>query len=228
MQRADAWAPVAERLGERYPSVLLDHRTWTREERIAEILAAAPAGAVPVGYSLGGRLVLHAALAATASQPERPHGWAALCLVGASAGPAAPAERRAADEELAAWIESRPIEEVVERWESLPIFASQPADLVAQQRPGRLAHDPRSLARLLLSAGQGAMEPVWDNLKDLDVPVLCIAGDLDAPYTEAARRMAAQLPRGTCATIPGCGHAPQLEDPDAVAAALGAFLDQHL
>ena len=64
MQRGTAWAPVAERLGQRYPTALVDHRAFEYAGRLAEIDAAAPAGAVLCGYSLGGRLALHAALAA--------------------------------------------------------------------------------------------------------------------------------------------------------------------
>jgi 2-succinyl-6-hydroxy-2,4-cyclohexadiene-1-carboxylate synthase len=205
MQRGDAWAAVADRLGESYPSVLLD-RADERPEP----------GVVPVGYSMGGRIVLHAALA----EPGR---WPALVLVGVSAGIEDPASRRAADEELADWIEAHSIEEVVARWETQPVFATQPHELVAAQRPGRLSHTPGDLARLLRTAGQGAMPAVWDRLRGLDAPVLCIAGALDEKYVAAGRRMASSLPRGALRTIPGAGHAPQLESPDDVAGEIDSF-----
>ena len=211
MQRGDAWAPVARRLGERYPSVLLDS---------ADQQPPADAS-VAVGYSMGGRLLVHAAL----DQPGR---WRALALVGVSAGVDDPAARRAADDDLAQWIERSPIEAVVERWEAQPVFATQPPELVEAQRPGRLSHEPRRLAEMLRTAGQGAMPPVWDRLADLDVPVLCMAGALDERYVAAGRRMASLLPGGTFRTIPGTGHAPQLEAPDAVADELRGFLDECL
>jgi pimeloyl-ACP methyl ester carboxylesterase len=210
MQRADAWEAVAERLAERYPSVLLDHARELPEP-----------GVVPVGYSMGGRLVLHAALA----EPGR---WPALALVGVRAGVDDPAHRARSDAELADWIEAHSIEEVVERWERSPVFASQPADLRVAQRPGRLAHDPAELARDLRSFGQGVMPAVWDRLGSIEAPVLLVAGELDSPYVEATRRMRALMPRAIQRMIPGCGHAPQLEDPDAVALALGEFLDDCL
>jgi 2-succinyl-6-hydroxy-2,4-cyclohexadiene-1-carboxylate synthase len=205
MQRGDAWAAVAKRLDERYPSVLLD-RADARPER----------GAVPVGYSMGGRIVLHTALA----EPAR---WPALVLVGVSAGVDDPTARRAADDELAAWIETHSIEEVVERWEAQPVFASQPAALVEAQRGGRLSHSPADLAATLRAHGQGAMPPVWDRLRALKLPVLCIAGALDEKYVAASRRMASLMPRGTLRAIPGAGHAPQLEDPEAVAREIDSF-----
>ena len=89
------------------------------------------------------------------------------CSVGATAGiEEAPlrAARAEADEELAAWIEATPIEDVVALWERQPLFADQSDALVEAQRPGRLSQDPRALALLLRTAGQGALEPVWHEL----------------------------------------------------------------
>src|SRR5215217_7157585 len=62
MQHADSWSPIAAAVGERYPVRVVDFATWTFEERIGEIRAGQ--GAVVVGYSMGGRLGLHAALGA--------------------------------------------------------------------------------------------------------------------------------------------------------------------
>ena len=223
MQHGDSWTPVADRVRERYPSIRVDFETWTFEGRLREIARVCPPGSVVVGYSMGGRLALHAAV----REPER---FAALAVVGASAGiedPDERRERRAADDSLARWMEGAPIEEVVARWEALPPFATQPPALVASQRPGRLAHDPAALARLLRSAGQGALPSLWDRLERLEQPVLAVAGELDARYAEVAQRMAALLPRGAAALVPGAGHAPQLERPEASAALLLEFFDQH-
>jgi 2-succinyl-6-hydroxy-2,4-cyclohexadiene-1-carboxylate synthase len=222
MQPGRAWAAVAERLGQRYRCVCLDHATSTWEERLDEVRAAAPPGAALVGYSLGGRLVLHAVL----DEPDR---FAAAVTVGASAGidaPEARAARRRADQRLADWIEGRSIEEVVAFWERLPVFASQPPELVEAQRSGRLGHDPAALARLLRSAGQGAREPVWERLADLSLPLLAVAGEHDRDYAAAARRMAALVPAGEAAIVAGAGHAVHLEQPARSAALIAAFLDR--
>jgi 2-succinyl-6-hydroxy-2,4-cyclohexadiene-1-carboxylate synthase len=218
MQRGDAWAAVARRVGERYPTRCVDFATHTFEERLGELSAAAPPGSAMAGYSMGGRLALHLAV----REPER---LAALAVVGASAGiedVGARRERAAADEELAAWMEGQPIEAVVERWESQPVFAGQPPELVAAQRPGRLSHEPAGLARLLRSAGQGALAPVWDEVDRLPVPLLAIAGERDERYVAAARRL------GEARIVPGAGHAAHLERPDAVSALLLDFLHEHL
>jgi 2-succinyl-6-hydroxy-2,4-cyclohexadiene-1-carboxylate synthase len=223
MQRGDAWAPVAERLPERYPSVLLDHRRHDYEGRLAEI-AERGHGAVLCGYSLGGRLTLHAAL----REQRRYRG---LVTVGAGAGiddPTGRAARRATDERLASWMETAAIEEVVAAWERQPVFADQSDALIEAQRPGRLSHDPRELGTLLRSAGQGALDPVWDALPRLTAPVLAIAGARDEPYGEASRRLAAAVPDGRARIVEEAGHAPQLQRPEAVAGLLAEFLDEHL
>ena len=107
------------------------------------------------GYSLGGRLALRAAVRA----PGRYRG---VITIGASAGieePVARAQRAEADERLAGWMETMPIEEIVTVWERQPLFADQSDALVDEQRPGRLSHDPHALALLLRTAGQGVLDP---------------------------------------------------------------------
>jgi 2-succinyl-6-hydroxy-2,4-cyclohexadiene-1-carboxylate synthase len=229
MQRGDAWRPVAELLPERYPSTLLDHREHTFEGRLREIAAAASpehastpdVSPVLVGYSLGGRLALRAVL-------REPGRYANLVTVSTTAGiddPPARTARAEADERLAAWIEASPMEDVVGVWERQPLFADQAEALVEQQRPGRLSHDPASLALLLRTAGQGVLEPVWHDLLRLDLPVLAIAGARDDGYVRAARRIAETAPRGRAAIVAEAGHAPQLQQPEEVARLIVNFLD---
>ena len=223
MQRGDAWRPVAELLGERYPSTLLDHREHSLSGRLGEI-AAAGEGAVLVGYSLGGRLALRAAIA----DPSRYRG---LITVGATAGLDDPAQRSAraeADERLAAWMEAAPIEDIVGLWERQPLFADQAEALVERQRAGRLSHDPRELAMLLRTAGQGVLEPVWGELLTLELPLLAVAGARDEGYSAAARRMAELAPSGQAAFVAEAGHAPQLQQPAELARLVADFTEQRL
>ena len=219
MQRGDAWRPVAELLPERYPSRLLDHAEHSFEGRMAEILES---GAdVLAGYSLGGRLALRTAL-------RSPESFRALVLVGSTAGiDEGPmrSQRVEADEKLASWMEAMPIEDIVALWERQPLFADQSDSLVESQRPGRLSHDPRSLALLLRTAGQGVLEPVWHELPALGLPVLAIAGARDDGYTAAAKRIAHITPNAGAAIVEDAGHAPHLQRPDEVARLIADFLE---
>ena len=219
MQRGDAWRPVAELLPERYPSRMLDHAEHSFEGRMGEILSAS--ASVLVGYSLGGRLALRAAL-------RSPSSFTAVVLVGATAGiEEGPmrVQRAEADEKLASWMEAMPIEDIVALWERQPLFADQSESLVEEQRPGRLSHEPRSLALLLRTAGQGALDPVWHELRTFEVPLLAIAGARDDGYSAAAKRIASTAPRARFAIVEDAGHAPQLQQPAAVASLIAEFLD---
>ena len=213
MQRGEVWEPVARALAERYRPRCIDFDTWTFEERIEEI----PTGGTVVGYSMGGRIALHAAL-------REPDAFRSLVLIGVSAGVEDREARRRSDEELAAWIETHSIEEVVERWERQPVFATQSDELRTRQRPGRLSHDPAKLAQLLRSAGQGATPPAWDRLHELRCPVLLIAGGHDERYVDASHRMAARIPDARVRIVEGAGHSPQLERPQLVAELLDEYL----
>jgi len=221
MQCGDAWRPVAELLPERYPSTMLDHAQHTFEGRLTEI-AQAGAGGVLVGYSLGGRLALRAAI-------RSPESFTAVVTVGSTAGiEEAPmrAARADADERLASWIEAASIEDVVSVWERQPLFADQSDELVEAQRPGRLAQDQRSLALLLRTAGQGVLDPVWHELSQLDLPVLAISGARDDGYSRAAKRIASTAPRGRAAIVEEAGHAAHLQRPEEVARLVTDFLDE--
>ena len=180
MQPGDAWSPVAERLPERYPSALLDHREHTYEGRLREI-AEAGEGAVIVGYSIGGRLALHAAL-------REPGRYARPRDGGRQRGhrqprhPLARGARRTRG--WPAWMETAAIEEIVAIWERQPLFADQSDALVDAQRPGRLAQDPRSLASLLRTRRAGRARPGLAAARPARPPR---AGDRRARSTTATR-----------------------------------------
>ena len=175
------------------------------------------------GYSMGGRIALHVALA----HPER---VSRLVLVSATAGIEDDGERsarRARDEELAAWMERRGMAEVADRWGAQPLFAGQTAEVAAAARTDRLCNDPAHLAAALRGVGTGVMTPLWDRLGELRMPVAVLAGERDAKFAALGRRLAQALPRATLTIVAGAGHAVALEAPAAVAAAIEAERGTH-
>lgn len=180
-------------------------------------LAAAPERFALAGYSMGGRIALHVALAA----PER---VSRLILVSASAGIEDEHERRArraADEALAARFELESIAEIARCWTGQPLFAGDPPAVRARQAQELMRNEPAGLAAALRALGSGAMAPLWGRLAELTMPATLLAGGRDARYVALAERLAADL--GGAAellVVPGAGHGLLREAPEQVAAAL--------
>ncbi|MGZ3713863.1 MAG: alpha/beta fold hydrolase, partial [Ktedonobacterales bacterium] len=118
---------------------------------------------------------------------------------------------------LAANIERDGIAAFVERWESLPLFASQRAlaeAIRASLHEQRLHNRPDGLANSLRGVGAGAQPPLYERLSELAIPVLLIAGELDAKYWAIARDMAVSMSHAEVRIVAGAGHTVHLERPD--------------
>ena len=190
-------------------------RPVTFDACVEHVLAAAPERFALAGYSQGGRVALHVALAA----PERVE---RLVLVATTAGiedDAERAARRAADEALAAAIERDGLEAFADRWVSQPLFAGDPPEARALQREDVLRNAPAGLAAALRGIGAGAMAPLWGRLGELALPATVVVGERDAKYRAIGARLADAL-SGELVTVPGAGHGLPREAPRAVAATL--------
>ena len=226
-----AWDGVVERLDpERYRPLALDlpgHGEQADAERplsfvgcVEHVLARAPERFALCGYSFGGRVALHVALAA----PER---VARLVLVSATAGIEDDDERSkrsASDRRLADELENGSLEDFVARWCAQPMFADDPAAVDALAREDQQRNRPDALAAVLRGIGTGEMSPLWHRLPELTIPTTVLVGDRDAKFQALGRRMADPMPHATMQTVPG-GHRLPLENPSAVAGALIQLMD---
>jgi len=191
---------------------------------VCELLDARGIECAPwIGYSMGGRIALGAAVL----RPER---VSALVLEGASPGLASEADRaarRRSDGELAARIERDGIEAFVEFWTSQPLFATQrrldPA-LRERQRALRLGQQPASLAACLRGLGTGTQPSLWDALEHVHVPTLVLAGAEDPKFVAIGEQMCARLPHAMRHIVLDAGHTTSLEQPEAYAKAVVDFL----
>jgi 2-succinyl-6-hydroxy-2,4-cyclohexadiene-1-carboxylate synthase len=221
-----AWDPVVERLDrERYTPLTPDlrghgsagaRRPVSFDAVVADVLALAPERFALCGYSMGGRIALHVALAA----PERVERLVLAATTAGIDGEAQRAERRESDERLAAFADDATIEQFADRWSAQPLFAGTPPAAARAWRADLLRNDPRALAAVLRGIGTGAMPPLWSRLGELAMPAAVLAGQRDPRFVALGERLAAGLPRGGLVVVPGAGHGLPREAPEAIAAAI--------
>jgi 2-succinyl-6-hydroxy-2,4-cyclohexadiene-1-carboxylate synthase len=179
--------------------------------------------AIVLGYSMGGRIALYTAFSGF---------FRALILESASPGLEDPAEReqrRLSDEALAASIERDGVPAFIERWENLPLFASQktlPLKVREALHRQRLQNTTVGLAQSLRGIGAGVQPSLYARLPSLHIPVLLIAGELDTKFTTIARQMHHTLPHSQLHIVPAAGHTVHLERPQEFATLIGNFI-QH-
>jgi 2-succinyl-6-hydroxy-2,4-cyclohexadiene-1-carboxylate synthase len=226
-QSGRSWQPVSSALARSYEVVTVDAPGHGRSAAVAaglwdgaDLLAAAGGEATWVGYSMGGRYTLHVAL-------RHPGLVRSLVLVSATPGIADSALRAARHEEdlkVASRVEEMGLEGFVAWWLSQPLFATLPPSAAAPE--ARLGGTAAGLAESLRLAGTGSQEPLWPRLASLRMPVLVVAGSLDAKYCEIAAQMAAAIgDNATMRVIAGAGHACHLEKPDKFVDILVEWLD---
>jgi 2-succinyl-6-hydroxy-2,4-cyclohexadiene-1-carboxylate synthase len=195
-----------------------ERRPVTLAAVIADVAELAPPSFTLAGYSMGGRIALHVALAL----PERVR---RLVLIGASPGlrdAAARAQRRAADERLAGRAERETITEFADRWARTPVLADQTEAVRAAVDADRRRNQPAGLAAALRGLGTGALPSLWPRLNELRMPVELIVGARDGKFRATAEEMAASIPDARLTVVPNAGHAVHWERPEAVARVIAA------
>ncbi|NNF53711.1 MAG: alpha/beta fold hydrolase [Acidimicrobiales bacterium] len=222
-QNRFCWGASAAQLGQFYSVWALDlpghgssgyaNATFTEAvELVNETLAVLPFEAdTVVGYSMGGRMALAAAL-------ERPDLADRLVLIGATAGLDDETERQqrvAADGALATRLRRDGPSAFLDYWLALPLFAGIAED--QQCRAERLEHWGSGVPESLELRGTGSMAPLWNDLATLAIPTLVIAGADDVKFVQIGEELVSSI--GSSArfqVIPGAGHACHLSHAFAV------------
>lgn len=178
--------------------------------------AAAGGRHVLLGYSLGGRLALHALL-------EHGHPWQAAVIVAAHPGLEDDAERRARREADAAWAAAALAdwERFVDEWQAQPVLAG-----TACFDRNRLKRRRREVARSFVEWSLGGQASLWQRLGEIEVPVLWVTGERDTKFTALGRRAVNALPRGRHWLAEAAGHRVPWEVPGPFAARVAEFLEQ--
>ncbi len=190
---------------------------------VSEIIRMIDTMPVLLGYSQGGRIALVTAL-------EHPNLISRLVLISATPGiddPSSRAKRARSDAELATRIRATSLDVFLDSWTTRGITSTthvEPTDREAD-RLTRSQNTPSGLAAALEGMGQGVQTPVWERLHELSMPTMLMHGSEDTKYGAIASQMVRSIPRCEVVSIPGTGHNPLLESPEATCTAISDFLD---
>lgn len=172
---------------------------------------------VLLGYSLGGRLALHALL-------ESPDAWAAAVIVSAHTGLADAEDRELRREKDRNWAELSARGEwldFLEKWDAQAVFSgaesrgSPPVGIPSERR--------QNISKGFTEWSLGKQSDLLIPLAKLDVPVLWVCGEQDVKYTGIARAATDRMRAATLVTIAGVGHRVAAEAPRALADAILRF-----
>ena len=170
-----------------------------------------------LGYSLGGRLALHACLA-------RPDLWSGVIVVSGDPGSNDPDEKKLQLEKDKRWAErfrSEPIESLLAEWDDLPVFCSISNSV--PRNPEEL--DAEKTARLFDLFSKGRQRDLLPELSKLQAPpVLYLSGEKDEKYGELGEKLAASCPIVRHRVIPQAGHRIPWENPYSFVEAVLEFM----
>lgn len=188
--------------------------------RVAGVEGSTPdvAGArVLLGYSLGGRLAMHALL----SCPEL---WSAAILIAAHPGGGDDAEREAVRRRDARWAErcrGEPWPTLLADWDGLPVFGGRPNQ--SPRSPDDL--DPELCAQMFTTFSRADQADLRAPLADAPLPpILYVTGTEDSRYGALGAELAALVPSLGHAEVEDAGHRVPWDQPESFATMVGRFL----
>lgn len=137
---------------------------------------------VLMGYSLGGRLALHALL-------DRPELWDAAVIISAHTGLPSVEKKQQKKEQDEAWARRFEIEDwnsLMNGWNRQPVFQKDTFCFEREEKD----YDRSLLALALRDWSLGKQEDLSEPISQLNLPILWIAGSEDIPYADLCNRLA--------------------------------------
>ncbi len=164
-----------------------------------------------VGYSMGGRIALYFA-------HKYPQLLTHLILESASPGIKTNDKkeiRLKEDKALSQKLKNEPLEEILEKWYSLPLFSG------IKNHPkykalflNRLKNDPTLLAKAVESFSPGRQVYLMNKMKNLKMSVNLICGENDIKYTDVMKKIKRDNLHFNLKIFRDCGHNVHFEKPD--------------
>lgn len=207
---SSSWSTDASRLQLNAPDIWTFNTssfgTWTTEfcQHVRNTTSDAPG--LLIGYSLGGRLALHAIL-------KDPTLWAGVVVIGAHPGLKTQEERDKQLEWDQSWANrflNEPWQKLLDTWDSLPVFCGRSSSILRQEATFSRAQ----IASTFDTFSKGRQTYLTPSIAQLTMPpILFISGEEDQRYTTLGMDLDASCPIVTHKAVAQAGHRVPWENP---------------
>ena len=217
-QTAKVWHPLEERMKARFSDLEMitedlcakqfqSFDDWTEDFCGRVEVQANGEKSILLGYSLGGRLALHACL-------SRPDLWKSAIVIGADPGLESEEEKKLQldrDRKWAERLKREPLEKLVDEWDAQSVFCGfenhAPRNL-GEMDPDRLSHQFEVFSK-------GIQQNLVPKLAELKrPPVLFLSGEKDKKYQVIGERLAKSSSVINVQVIADAGHRVPWENPE--------------
>lgn len=170
-----------------------------------------------VGYSMGGRLALHAL-------NQQPKLWSGAVIISTHTGLKTEEEKTNRRKHDTIWAERflhEPWDEVMAAWNSQDAFKSDEHHFQRFEKDYARPH----LAQYLIDASLGAQEELSQNLAALDIPILWMTGENDLAYCQRAEHLCFKHSGSRKVIIPKAGHRAPWNHPSYFQTTVNQFVE---
>lgn len=225
LQTPEVWAELRQDVASRSLKVIpYDVRAdraetfWAWAKAFCDEVASNEGQHLLLGYSLGGRLGLHALLHA-------PELWAGTLVVGADTGLSSDEAKKARVEWDAAWAKrflTESWKDVLRDWDAQAVFGGRSGEARAPED-----FPPEEVARLFTVFSKGRQDNLLPRLRELTAPpIWYVAGEEDTKYSKLGQQLAAQCPAVSFFSVPDAAHRVPWEAPQAFIELTKEFVQQ--
>ena len=217
-QTAKVWQPLQERMKsdvsdlemvteDLYAKQFEGFDEWTEDFCFRVESETNGENSILLGYSLGGRLALHACI----SQPNL---WQTAIVVGVDPGLESEEEKRLQldrDRNWAERLKREPLENLADEWDAQSVFCG-----IENQAPRNLGEmDPGRLSQQFDVFSKGLQQNLVPKLAELKgPPILFLSGERDNKYQKIGEKLAKSSPVFKAQVVADAGHRVPWENPE--------------
>lgn len=191
---------------------------WDWAKKFNEIIKAkGNEKKILMGYSLGGRLALHALI-------ENPALWEAAIIISAHPGLISDQEKQERIKNDRRWGDrflNEDWEEIMTDWNAQSVFVNDRFDFMRCEAD----YERIKLQQLLEKASLGYQDDLRKQVELLSIPILWVTGELDRKYTAISEGVLFSNEKSKKEIIVNAGHRVPWEQPETFKVVVNSFLN---